>query len=378
MNVNKSLRFHNGRFTVLQVSDPQDLQFVRGTMLKMLSRAYDAVQPDLIVLTGDQILGNHLHDCNMFTRLTVRTREDELRAIRTALEKLLRPIEDRKIPFAMIFGNHDDMNQISKEEHAAIYASYSCCVGLNTDDPSADCDTYSIPVFSEDGTRTAFVLWMLDSARYDKEERRSYHWVTPETVDWLKKNSEALAKENHGTPVPGILFQHIPLRETLRLIEICPKNNASICEDGEYYRLCENVHGVLGEFSSVCEKEAGEFEIIKNGGVRAVVFGHDHANSFTGTLEGIDFVQTGGSSFRCYGSSAARSVRVFTLYENGGYETYTLSYWQLCGKNPASVVRYFWDADEMAVIKYGVLGGAVLACAGTAGVRLAAKLKKGK
>ncbi len=377
MNVNKPLRFHNGRFTVLQVSDPQDLQFVRGTMLKMLARAYDVVQPDLIVLTGDQILGNHLHDCNMLTRLTVRSRGDELRAIRSALGKLLRPIEERKIPFAMVFGNHDDMNRISKEEHAAVYASYGCCVGLNTEDPSVDCDTYCIPVLSEDGTRTAYALWMLDSARYDKTERRSYHWVTPETVAWLKKSSKALTKENNGTPVPGILFQHIPLRETLQLIETCTKKQASICENGIYYRLRENVQGVLGEYPSVCEKEADEFNVIKNSGVRAVVFGHDHANSFTGKLDGIDFVQTGGASFRCYGSSAARSVRIFTLYENGGYETYTLSYWQLCGKNPVSALRYYWDADEMAKIKYGSLGAFLLTCAGAAGMTIAVnKIRK--
>ena len=193
MNEREPLRFKNGRFTVLQVSDAQDLQFVRGTMMKMLSAAYDAVLPDLIVLTGDQVLGNHLRDCNYLTRLTVRSREGELRALRTALRKLLSPIEMRGIPFAMIFGNHDDMNLITKEEHAAIYREYSCCVGLNSSDPDVDCDTYDIPIYAEHENRTAYRLWMLDSAGYDKETRTSYHYGTENTVRWYARKSSAYA-----------------------------------------------------------------------------------------------------------------------------------------------------------------------------------------
>ncbi len=376
MSFEKTLKFRNGKLTVLQVSDPQDLQFVRGTMLKMLARAYDSVQPDLVVFTGDQILGNHLHDCNYLTRLTVRTRDDENHAIRTALKKLLQPVEDRGIPFAMIYGNHDDMNRVTKEEQLDLYRKYRCFVAPEQGDPSVDCDTSCIPVLSEDETRTAYVLWLLDSARYIKDERRSCHWVTPQTVAWFAEKSEAFFRANGGAHVPGILFQHIPLRETLQLTEACPRKSSSVCENGVYYRLRRGVCGVMGEYPSVCEKEVGEFAAIKNSGVRAVVFGHDHANSFTGTLDGIDFIQTGGASFRCYGSSAARSVRVFTLYEDGRYDTHTLSYWDLCGKKTTSLLRYFWQADEMAKIKYASLGTAVLLCAGTAAVRRAAAAVK--
>ncbi len=361
MNEREPLRFKNGRFTVLQVSDAQDLQFVRGTMMKMLSAAYDAVLPDLIVLTGDQVLGNHLRDCNYYTRLTVRSREGELRALRTALRKLLSPIEMRGIPFAMIFGNHDDMNLITKEEHAAIYREYSCCVGLNSSDPDVDCDTYDIPIYAEHENRTAYRLWMLDSAGYDKETRTSYHYVTENTVRWYARKSSEYAAANSGVLTPALMFLHIPIPETLRLIEECPKMKDAVCEDGRYYRLKPGVNGVMGEFPSVCQKQTGLFDAVKRcGDVRALVFGHDHMNSFTGKVDGVGFIQTGGASFRCYGSSAARSVRVFRLYEDGRFETNVLSYWQLCGKSPGSVLRYLWDADEMVKTKIGVLGGAAI------------------
>ena len=70
-----SLKFKNGKFTILQVSDPQDLQYVRKTMMKMLDKAYDRVKPDLIVLTGDNVLGNHFRDAKVLTPLFVKTKE---------------------------------------------------------------------------------------------------------------------------------------------------------------------------------------------------------------------------------------------------------------------------------------------------------------
>lgn len=371
MSYTEKLTFQNGKFTILQVADPQDLQFVRRTMMKMLDRAYDTVRPDLVVLTGDQILGNHLRDCNRWTALTVRDKAGEKLALRTALIKLLDPIERREIPFAMIYGNHDDMNLVSKDEHADIYREYDRCVGLDGTDPSVECDTYRIPLYSEDGGKMLWNLWMLDSARYDKTERRSHHYVTPETVAWYEKECAALKDANGGVPVPSLMFQHIPLPETLRLLETCAKKDAAVCENGKYYRLKRGVAGVLGEFPSVCEQNVGQFETMKRcGDVRAVVFGHDHANSFTGTIDGIDFIQTGGASFRCYGSSRARSVRVFTLHEDGTYETHTVSYWDLCGRTPVSAFRYYWDADEMAYLKGVTLGVGALAAltAGTAGI----------
>ena len=64
----KKLRFHDGKFIIVQVADAQDLRHVRPTMIRMLNRAYDDLHPDLVVLTGDNILGNHLRDARIGTR----------------------------------------------------------------------------------------------------------------------------------------------------------------------------------------------------------------------------------------------------------------------------------------------------------------------
>lgn len=369
-------RFRNGRFTVLQVSDAQDIQYVRKTMLHMLNRAYDRANPDLIVLTGDNIMGNHLDDLHPLNLLKVKTKDDVYEGMKTALNKLLEPIEKRKIPFAMIYGNHDDLNEITKEDQADIYRTYSMCAGLDNEDKTVDCDTYNIPVYSEDGEKIKYNLWMLDSSWLDHETNEVFGCVKPETVEWYKKKSAELKNQNGGEPVPSIMFQHIPLIETLRLIEECGKKESSVKGDGgKYYRLKDCCKGVMGEYPSVVSRDVGQFEAMKQcGDVKAVVFGHDHLNCFESSVDGIDFIQTSCASFRCYGDRH-RGVRVFTLYEDGRYETEFLSYYDLCGRNPVSGFRYFWDADNMIPAKISVLGGITLAAAGAAVIHKKKKKK---
>ena len=57
-----NLQFKNGKFKILQVSDPQDMHYPRRSMLRMLDKAYDTIKPDLVVFTGDNVLSNHLLD----------------------------------------------------------------------------------------------------------------------------------------------------------------------------------------------------------------------------------------------------------------------------------------------------------------------------
>lgn len=356
------MKFHfkNGKFTVLQVSDTQDIQYVRKTMLRMLDIAYDRVKPDLIILTGDNIMGNHLDDLHPLNSLFVKTNDDVYYGMRKAIKKLIEPIEKRKIPFAMIYGNHDDLNEITKDEQADIYRQYSCCVGLD-DEESPDCDTYSIPVYAENGDEVKFNLWMLDSSWLDHEKNEVFGYVKPEAVEWYKKKSAELKEKNGGRPVPSIMFQHIPMIETLNLIEECDKKEKSVKgSDGKYYKLKSDVNGVMGEYPSVVTKDVGQFDAIKEcGDVRAVVFGHDHLNCFEAELDGIELIQTSCASFRCYGDRN-RGVRVFTIYEDGSYKTEFLSYFDLCGKNVMSELRYFLDADDMIPLKIGVAAGGVL------------------
>ncbi len=121
----------------------------------------------------------------------------------------------------------------------------------------------------------------------------------------------------------------------------------------------------MGEYPSCVSTGNGQFEAMKEcGDVKAVVFGHDHLNSFKANIDGIDIIQTPCTSCRCYGSRD-RGVRLFTVYENGESGSEMLTYNDLCGSGFVSEFRYLWDADDMWKKK------AVL-CAGTAAAVLGA------
>lgn len=349
-----ALKFNSGKFTVLQVSDPQDLQFVRKTMVKMLDAAYDRVNPDLVVFTGDNILGNHLRDARFGSRKVILSPDGEYEAMKTAIHHIAEPVDRRGIPFTMIYGNHDDMNFISKEKQAEIWRGYDSFVGLDDTGDSGDVATFNLPVMSSDGKKTAFNLWFIDSARLDKAEEKCHTGVKKQAVEWYINKSNRLKEQNGGKPVPSVLFQHIPFSEMTRLNSPCKKDDYGALplfkkgEPEKYIRLDPAVaDGFLGEPIDGCEENNGEFDAIKKqGDVAAAVFGHDHRNNFIAELDGIRIFQSSAASFRCYGNRF-RGVRVIEITENEpeSVKTYFLTYSELCGNGPVSRLRYIWDAN---------------------------------
>lgn len=378
MKKTNEIRFRpSGKLIVMQVSDPQDMKYVRKAMVRMLDNAYDKIKPDLVLFTGDNILGNHLLDARFGNRQVASGKAATLSVMKDSIRHICAPLEKRKIPFAMIYGNHDDMNAVTKDEQAEIYRSYSMCLPMNTSNEKIDCDTYNIPVYPSKGDKPVFNMWMLDSAWYDKEQDKCFQAIKPETVEWYKETSAKLTAENGGNPVPSLMFAHIPLPEILNLIENCGANDkgAVLTHSNGWCRLKSDCSGTMGEYPCVLPETNGLFEAaLECGDVKAIVSGHDHTNCFEGNYKGIDFIQTSCASFRCYGSDA-RGVRVFEIDERdpSDYITYFFTYDDLCGRSAGAKLRYFWDADEKEKQKFAVLAGAAAVAAGVVGAVLKKK-----
>ncbi|MBQ3888710.1 MAG: metallophosphoesterase [Clostridia bacterium] len=378
----KKLRFHDGKFIIVQVADAQDLRHVRPTMIRMLNRAYDDLHPDLVVLTGDNILGNHLRDARIGTREVIHTLDGEREALRGAIAALCAPIEKRGIPFASIFGNHDDCNSFTKEDQAEMYRAFSSNIPFDEYGDQLDCGTYHIPLYGEEGDEVKFNLWMFDSAWQDKTDGKCYQAVTPDAVQWYRERSAALAEQNGGAPVPSLAFQHVPIDRTLELLEECPiwKEGAVKGPDGKYYRLKRGCKGELGEYPCTCP-DNGLFDAMKErGDVRACVYSHDHCNCYEANLEGIDILQSSCASFRCYGNRY-RGVRAFVIDEaTGTYETEFFTYDELTGGGVLNMAAYVWDADGMFPQKVAMIGVAAAIVGGVtaSAVLLHKHLKKRK
>lgn len=378
MRKSNKIRFRpSGKLIVMQVSDTQDMKYVRKAMVNMLDNAYDKIKPDIVLFTGDNILGNHLLDARFGNRKIASGKAATLKVMKESIHHICAPLEKRKIPFAMIYGNHDDMNAVSKDEQAEIYRSYSMCLPMNTRNGKVDCDTYNIPVYACDGDKPLFNMWMLDSAWHNKAEDKCYTAIKPETVEWYKEESAKLTAENGGVPVPSLMFAHIPLPEITNLVEECGPNDvgAVLTHNHGWCRLRDDCRGRMYEYPSIIAESNGLFDAaLECGDVKAIVSGHDHVNCFEGYHKGIEFIQTSCASFRCYGNEM-RGVRVFEIDQRdpSDYISYFFTYAELCGRTPSAKLRYFWDADEKEKKKVAVLAGAAAVALGVAGVVLKKK-----
>jgi|GEM_PF-4447538 len=354
------LNFNNGKFRILQISDVQDLIWIRKACVELIGNAIDLTSPDLIIFTGDNLLGNHICDPRFGSKRKNYSHKEQLIIIKETLDKFLSIPESKKVPFAVIFGNHDDMNDVSKDEQCDIFRSYKMNVGSETKGELAG--NYTIDVCGKDG-EIKLIIWNIDTSRhsgYNEHDDNYGNVIMKSQVDWFKSSSEKLNN------VPGIMFLHVPLQELSDFVAESDSSDYDCKLNGKYYKLNrEKAFGELNEpVESVNEENGFYDEILRQNNIIAIVSGHDHTNNFEGVKDNIRFIQSPAASFRSYGNSE-RGVRVFDFYEDDviNFNTFTLNYFDVCGRNIKSKIRYFLDADGLDIQRAAVFGFSLLSAA---------------
>lgn len=336
VNENTDLRFNeDGKFKILQFSDTQDDAVPRRATLMLMEEAIKEAKPDLIVLTGDN------------TGVTATKLEAKL-----AIQAMLKPIVKSGIPFTFVFGNHD-AEKVNKEYQLGIYQQYSSCLAVDAVSELHGCATHNLEIKSSDDSRTAFNLWMIDSNMYLEG---SYDYVRPDQLTWYENTEAQIRQDNGGKKVPSMVFQHIPVPEIYELLKDAPADYIKITETYKGTPKLlelnpEMATGLIGEWPCPPMVNGGEFDkFVEIGDVVGIVTGHDHVNSFVGTYQGIDFIQSPGTGFQSYGNEL-RGCRVITLNEGDAenpYDTYTKSFYDIYGGDTAGQFMYFYYGSEIA------------------------------
>ena len=199
----------DGNFKVLILSDIQgsnshiDIpESVRANIRTMVDRE----QPDLVIFNGD--------NCHEIKG------EENLREYLTNMTEYL---EEKKIPWAHVYGNHDDVGGISKERQSEIYAEFDYCI--SEVGSVSGVGNYVIPIYSHNGSRILYNVWCLDSHGYSQLDDKinvtlqngvyfkgTYDHIRPDQIEWYLKSSKLL-EEYNGAPIPAIMAFHIPLQE---------------------------------------------------------------------------------------------------------------------------------------------------------------------
>lgn len=306
----KPLKFNDdGTFRVLVISDihatektiPKHVQ----DNIKLL---VDRENPNLVILCGDN------------TRCM-----DSEEKLRSCLTSMVGYIEEKDIPWAHVYGNHDHEYAISKEEQSRIYSSYDWCITENGPEDLFGVGNCVLPVKSSKSDKLAFNVWLLDSGAYisgriykgvalkvlpfEGSKAAYYDFIKFNQIRWYVETSETLEKHN-GAKIPGLMAFHMPLHEGY----FGWQNRAQLEHDGVFGDNAVHAPPVnSGLFTAMLER----------GDIKAIANGHDHKNTTMVNYVGVKFCFVGTPSTMGYHDKNLLGGRVFIANENSPDEIKT-------------------------------------------------------
>lgn len=219
-----------------------------------IRRLVAQVQPDLIVLSGDNV-------CT----------DDTYHSIRRIVELM----ESFGVPWAPIYGNHDDEGNCDLDHLADVMMSGGHCL-MQKGDPEMGVGNYIVNIV-EDGAVVGSLIFM--DSHHSQPNETQKQWFA-----WAAEGVRAVS----GGRAEVSLFMHIPLPEYRYAYD-----EAWDAEQGTW----RGGYGAQGELHETicCERDGngdpvqrGFFDAIEESGNTKYVFcGHDHMNDFSIEYRGV-------------------------------------------------------------------------------------------
>jgi hypothetical protein len=268
------LKFNNnGKFKILQLTDihynfaePVHAQ----SSIEFIREAVALVQPDLIMVTGDVVVSQNT---------------------RKAWQDIAGVLSESKIPWAVVLGNHDSEYELTNRQIIELLLDYPYNLTENGPENISGNGNYVLTVTaSASAEKTAAALYCFDT-------RKQHQWITYDQMDWYRQQSRRLTEQNAGTPLPALVFYHIPVPEFKEVIGK-PTTTGVKNED-----VCSPTLN-SGSFTAMHECKD----------VMGIFVGHDHDNNYIGCLHNICLAYGYKSGRQSYGN-IGRGVRVIELYE---------------------------------------------------------------
>ena len=377
-NQKHTLRFdENGEFRVLVFGDVQaGPPAPSDRTLAGIEIVTSREDPDLVLFAGDNSLS-----C---------TTQTVLRNYLTAMTGYL---EENQIPWAHVYGNHDDENAMSREKQQVVYEEFPYCMSQAGPEDIKGVGNYVIPVYSSDESRTdpVFSVWGLDSGGYITDKGMPgkqaslpnsmypglkgspYAYMPFTQIRWYYNTSEEI-EAYAGHKVPGMMFFHIPLQE---FHEIWMNQEQTGTEGTKQDPVCA---GPLnsGMFTAMIERDD----------IKAVVCGHDHINDYAGEFCGIKLCYASNIGYDTYHDEAMMGGRMFVVHEDDPdeIETYMSYVSGVNLKDLASATETVTDfenaesftlTDNAQVSESGADGSKAVTIAREGGVTLTQPLRLG-
>lgn len=274
-------------FRILSTTDLHfgDDPKLRDKCMQMLMNHIKTTTPDLVILTGDIILGKYQHiDAIQFAQF---------------MEKI-------GVYWAFVFGNHEAREEKGrfKELLMKCQTTFPHCLTRQGKKELFGLCNYCINIMKSEN-EILKTLFMFDSGRDIIDEYReehgcpaeygSYDFLKNNQMNWYKNKINELSRR-YGD-VKSFMYMHIPINEY--------ENAITQDENGDFVFTdkCKILYGSAYESVGCSKHNSGMFGLIKKlGSTQAVFSGHDHVNDFCAIYDGVYLVYN----------------------QPGGYETYTM------------------------------------------------------
>ncbi|GAB1725999.1 hypothetical protein NU195Hw_g5432t1 [Hortaea werneckii] len=300
--------------------------------LEFIETILDDEKPDLVVLSGDQVEGPQSPDTQ------------------STLFKLAAPLIERQIPFAAIFGNHDDEGSYSLSREAQMSLMQTLPYSLSRPGPESvdGVGNYYVEVLAQSPSQhSALTIYLLDTHGLTPDERhyKGYDWLKDNQISWFRSTAQGLKKEHakYSHIHLDMAFIHIPLPEY---------SEKGLVTAGGQWKEGVTAPTFNSHFYDALVEE----------GIVAVGCGHDHVNDYCalrpqdpqsdkGKL-GPWMCYAGGSGFGGYAGYGGfhRRVRVWEV-DTGAGRVVSWKRVECCGEETKKKI------DEIVLVE----GGGVVA-----------------
>lgn len=251
-------------------------------LFRYMDFAVEATNPDLIVLTGDNVYGEF---------------DDK----GTSLKILIDKMESYNTPWTLVYGNHDNECFLGARWQNSQYIEAKNCLFTRGIDDAEGNGNFTIGIFQGDELKK--VLFMLDShgcVNSDRVEKViSSSGIFEGQIEWFTSVSEELKEINGGENVSSFAFFHHPLKalgKGLQLYGYTSIQNDFYDKDGNLQKFSQvnigdiNARGDWGYYREDCffiDSDYKVFNIFKENGVDGCFFGHYHNNGCSVIHEGV-------------------------------------------------------------------------------------------
>ncbi len=320
----------DGHFKILQVADVQEhatadgKKHIRLLTLNTIRMAVAELDPDLIVLTGDNI-----------------HRADSLTDFEYSVQTLTAAFGGT--PFAVTYGNHDlERNKnngvcLTYKQEQSIYDKYGALTLNQTGLTCSDTSDYStskygtgyLDVYSADGKTVVERVILLNSGTYEVKASEPDGDVVNSGEGYGRPGVNAKTYKNTdydnvvkavekwtGEGIPCVSYQHIPMQEFFMSGIIVEGEKGDVLMNGrqpepfggKYYKNSQK-NTKTNQFVEPCgcsyySTESLYKAFAKSGNTLAVCYGHDHTNTVMGegSCYGMKLVQGYGGGMLVYPS----------------------------------------------------------------------------